>query len=184
MSQDQENEVLDLRPRSERRKAALEEPAEIVAAVVPEAPTVEKTVVKLTPRKLGLPLEYRDPETGEVRKTVLISVVPDRKMKEAITRDTVKRTMGLPWGAIPDYTREMIVMRAQILIQIEDAPDWFDRWVEQDDVLADGVFGGCAKHTNAYFRGGLPAGLPGQGRPGMVVGALTPLPDALSGGGA
>lgn len=167
-------QVKDAGEKAKERQAAI-----IAAAKAPiESPEPDNKVAPTKPlveRSMGIPITYTNPDTGEVSTIEVVSRVPDEEELDAIHAEIRRRLRNAAWNTMPEWMILRAMALATCWVQIKNAPDWFMTRIGEDGKLLFDVYGRLVEHNSTYFPGDQGEGTPGEAKPRLAVGPLTPL---------
>ena len=167
-------QVKDAGEKAKERQAAI-----IAAAKAPiESPEPDNKVAPTKPlieRSMGIPITYTNPDTGEVSTIEVVSRVPDEEELDAIHAEIRRRLRNAAWNTMPEWMILRAMALATCWVQIKNAPDWFMTRIGEDGKLLFDVYGRLVEHNSTYFPGDQGEGAPGEAKPRLAVGPLTPL---------
>lgn len=118
----------------------------------------------LEPREKLLRLVVFVPREGRELTAQIKSVVPLGDESARFVGVLTRMTGGVPWELLTPNIRALAMARAEVAIQVKDAPPWLDQMLMQDayaDLLFD-LAEELAAHRRRYFRPDLGEGQEGQ----------------------
>lgn len=113
-----------------------------------ESPKIEQ---KLTPRNLDIVVEYDAPD-GKTYKDTLVSSIVDSQGRMLMTRVVSRLSSGMVFDELPFVERLRISALARATAQIKDPPEWFEKWVAEDDDLLFYLNEKLMEHETNFFR--------------------------------
>ena len=111
-----------------------------------------KIETPVVPRSLDIDVKYTAPD-NTVNVATLISSIKTGEQRSQVARIAARLTNNTPWELMPPVAQARFWALANISVQIVDPPDWFLRWVEEDDQLLYGVANQLEEHERRFFRG-------------------------------
>ena len=114
-----------------------------------ERTKVESDVI---PRALEIEVRYTSPE-GASHVANLVSNIKTGEQRSQVSRMAARLTNNTPWELMPPMAQARFWALANISVQLVDPPEWFLRWVEEDDQLLYAVANQLEEHERRFFRG-------------------------------
>lgn len=113
-----------------------------------ESPKIEQ---KLTPRNLDIVIEYDAPD-GKTYKDTLVSSIVDSQGRMLMTRIVSRLASGMVFDDLPYIEKLRISALARATAQVKDPPEWFEKWVAEDDDLLFYLNEKLVEHETNFFR--------------------------------
>jgi hypothetical protein len=114
-------------------------------------PSESKQSVVLVPRRLEIEIIYVTPE-GIRLHGVGYSQIKTGKDRLDAAKMAAGLAAGLPWAVMPPISQGRIWGLANVTVQLQDAPEWVYKWVQEDDDLLTALVGELEAHEARYFR--------------------------------
>lgn len=142
-----------------------------VKAAAEKAGSQEKESVKLIPREITISIQYRDPDTGEIRQANVTSRVMKGEQRATVAR--MEATLaGVPWDRLPVLQQGRFHALSVCSCQLIDSPDWLLQALSEDDVLLGRIFSELEAHDRRFFRRNAEPGESGESIEGMVISSV------------
>lgn len=109
-------------------------------------------LVKLTPRIIHIPLDYKDPN-GKEHSAVLEAKILDGDERFKQSRMAVDMLQGATWDDSPPLYRQRAFMLSWLIFALVKPPEWFLEWSQQDIHLLSAIYTEVELHEQLYFRG-------------------------------